>query len=296
MHCPFQERPQSVCLTVKLSEENCLHEGQLMESLSVVHLWSTAAEETTHRQWHRRHRVPGGKHTVRSWHDPVQLPARLRGGAGGERLHRQCHLQGAFWGAWVLYKDLSLWQSKRVPLCDSLTPRQPAVFILRFQWQREMMYLFLAQPCLTLPFLKRSAVKQIPEGNVPSRSCIMNLLPLCYLLTVRARSSVNSFSQSWSMQSTLVTRLRSSPSWRWEDFFSLCVKLVTSVCGCGTDYCSNSTDKCVYSVNGFMCVCLCLHLFTSLLDNIHQRSFFLYIHSFIDSSIHQFNHPSIYFL
>lgn len=70
---------------------------------SFVYLCLPAAEEETHRQRHRCHRVPGGEHALRARHDPVQLPARVRGGAGGERVHRQRHLQGWLWEPTILY-------------------------------------------------------------------------------------------------------------------------------------------------------------------------------------------------
>lgn len=55
--------------------------------MQLVSLCLPAAEKEAHRQRHRRHRVPGGQHALRARYDPVQLPARVRGGAGGERMH-----------------------------------------------------------------------------------------------------------------------------------------------------------------------------------------------------------------
>lgn len=72
----------------------------------------SAAEEEAHRQRHCSHRVPGGEHTLRTRHDPVQLPACVCGGAGGECLHWQCHLQGWFWGLAALYQSHQKWPVK----------------------------------------------------------------------------------------------------------------------------------------------------------------------------------------
>lgn len=58
-----------------------------MRSL-VLLLCHPAAEKEAHRQRHRRHRVPGRKHALCPRYDPVQLPACVCGGAGGERVHR----------------------------------------------------------------------------------------------------------------------------------------------------------------------------------------------------------------
>lgn len=63
-----------------------------------MYLLHPATEEEAHRQRHCSHRVPGGKHTICTRHDPVQLPTCVYCGAGGECLHRQCHLQGWFSG------------------------------------------------------------------------------------------------------------------------------------------------------------------------------------------------------
>jgi len=65
-----------------------------------------AAEEEAHRQRHCSHRVPGGKHTLCTRYDPVQLPACICGGAGGKCMHRQCHLQGWFQSQLMFYRDL----------------------------------------------------------------------------------------------------------------------------------------------------------------------------------------------
>lgn len=59
-----------------------------------------APEEEAHRQWHRSHRVPGGKHPVCSRYDTVQLPACICCGAGRECVHGQCHIQGWFSRIW----------------------------------------------------------------------------------------------------------------------------------------------------------------------------------------------------
>lgn len=65
-------------------------------AVSSDYLCPPAAEEEAHRQRHCSHRVPGGEHTLCARHDPVQLPACICGGAGGERMYGQCHLQGWF--------------------------------------------------------------------------------------------------------------------------------------------------------------------------------------------------------
>ena len=57
-----------------------------MVGIPVVTLCSAAAEEEAHRERHRRRGVPGREHTLRARHDRLQLPARLRGCASGQRL------------------------------------------------------------------------------------------------------------------------------------------------------------------------------------------------------------------
>lgn len=48
----------------------------------------SAPEEKAHRKWHRGYSFSGGKHTVCTRYDRVQLSARLCGGSSGECLHR----------------------------------------------------------------------------------------------------------------------------------------------------------------------------------------------------------------
>lgn len=64
--------------------------------LIFLHLKHPAPEEEAHRQRHRGHCVPGGKHPLCSGHDTVQLPTCVCCGAGGEGVHRQRPIQGQF--------------------------------------------------------------------------------------------------------------------------------------------------------------------------------------------------------
>lgn len=148
-------------------------------AVNLVYPCRPAAEEEAHRQRHCGHRVPGGEYALCARHDPVQLPARIRGGAGGERVHGQRHLQGwfsrtpnvlsAFDTRWPvkthfrfthsLFRKLSIFcaalkRSTCIKDCAHL------LFASRCLSQRGMMYLSSGLLCLTLPSSKRSAVTQ----------------------------------------------------------------------------------------------------------------------------------------
>lgn len=107
--------------------------------------WCVAVtEKEAHREWHRCHRVPRKKHSLRTGHDRLQLSPRLRCGPSGQPLLWQCSLQGNL----LYFPHCGPTLLPVIHSCLNLASRS----IPRCQWQHGMMYLSLARRSRTLLF------------------------------------------------------------------------------------------------------------------------------------------------